>query len=808
MKVSYRWLRKYVECQIPVAELAHRLTMAGLEVDGIEPLRYAIPERVVVGEIVDVQPHPDASALFVCHVLVGEPAPRTIVCGASNAKAHVKVAVALPGATLPNGITIREAVIRGVPSAGMICAEDELGISDDHRGIMHLPADLQVGQPVSAALLGLDDDDAIIEIGLTPNRGDCLSHVGVAREIATLLNLPLIPPAIAYPENGEAIEKIASVEIRNPELCHRYTASAITGVKIAPSPLWLKRALESVGVRSINNVVDVTNYVMLELGQPLHAFDLAKLHHQKIIVKTAQPGSTFTSLDGTERQLDETILMIADAARDVGIAGVMGGLNSEVSDTTTDILLESARFSPSNIRKTSKKLGLATEASYRFERTVDLYGCDVAVKRATQLILQLAGGAVAQGIIDAFPRPEALRRVSLRFARMAAILGVSIAPKIACRILSSLGFQIAEQSSEGITVEIPSFRPDVEREIDVIEEVGRIHGFEAIPTTLPSGEIPLKTQSPELKIEQQIRDSLIAQGWHEAINYSFFDKNDLHKLGIDNIQPYDKLVHIKNPLTAEQDVLRTTAISSLLENARRNLSNRIANIRLFEVGTIFTQHDVSQPLPEEQSVVSGVLIGQRMDVGWAQSQDFVDFYDIKGLLELMFTRLNLRSYEFRRTDEMPFLHPGEAAAILIHHEPVGIVGRIHPNVLEAFDIAQERVYVFEVLVAALTKYAFERKQFSPLPKFPAVHRDLALIVPTSVQASDLEAVIVEVGQPLLEHVVLFDRYVGQQIAEGHVSLTYSLRYRSTEKTLTDDEVTTVHQRMIETLQTRLQARLR
>ncbi len=776
--------------------------------DGIEPLRYAIPEHVVVGEIIDVQPHPDASSLFVCQVDVGENAARTIVCGAPNTKSHVKVAVALPGAILPNGLTVRDAAIRGVPSAGMICAEDELGISDDHRGIMLLSPDLQVGQSISASLLGLDDDDAVIEIGLTPNRGDCLSHIGVAREIATLLNLSLTPPAIDYPEEGQPINKIASVEIRNPELCHRYTASAMTGVKIAPSPLWLKRALESVGVRSINNVVDVTNYVMLEFGQPLHAFDLAKLHEQKIIVKTAQLGSTFTSLDGVERQLDNTVLMIADAVRDVGIAGIMGGLNSEVSDTTTDILLESARFSPSNIRKTSKKLGLATEASHRFERTVDLFGCDVAVKRATQLILQLAGGKVAQGILDIFPHQETLRRVSLRFSRMTDILGVFIEPTIAHRILSSLDFQIVERSGEGMTVDVPSFRPDVEREIDLIEEIGRIHGFETIPTTLPSGEIPLKVQSPELKIEQQIRESLIAQGCHEVINYSFFDKKDLHKLGIDNIHPYDKLVNIKNPLTAEQDVLRTTAISSLLENVRSNLSNRIANIRLFEIGTIFIQHDVSQPLPEEKNVVSGVLTGQRMDVGWAQSQEAVDFYDVKGLLEIMLTRINLRSYEFRRTDEVPFLHPGEAATIFVADEPIGVVGRIHPNVLEAFDIDQERLYVFEVRIAPLAKHAIERKQFCSLPKFPAVHRDLALIVPTSVQASELEAVIVEVGQPLLEHVVLFDRYAGQQIAEGHVSLTYSLRYRSTEKTLTDEEVTMVHHRMIEELQARLQARLR
>ncbi len=808
MKVSYRWLRKYVNCQIPVAELAHRLTMAGLEVDGIEPLRYAIPEHVVVGEIIDVQPHPDASSLFVCHVLVGENAPRTIVCGAPNTKAHVKVAVALPGATLPNGLIVREATIRGVPSAGMLCAEDELGISDDHRGIMFLSPDLQVGQPVSASLLGLDEDDAVVEIGLTPNRGDCLSHIGVARELATLLNLSLTPPVIDYPEDGQPINNIASVEIHNPDLCHRYTASAITGVKIAPSPLWLKRTLESVGVRSINNVVDVTNYVMLEFGQPLHAFDLAKLHEQKILVKTAQPGSTFTTLDGMERQLDNTALMIADAAHEVGIAGIMGGLNSEVSDITTDILLESARFSPSNIRKTSKKLGLATEASHRFERTVDVFGCERALRRATQLILQLAGGKAAQGILDVFPRQETLRRVALRFSRMTDILGVSIDSAIARRILFSFGFQIVELSAEGLTVDVPSFRPDVEREIDLIEEVGRIHGFEAIPTTLPSGEIPLKVQSPELKIEQQIRESLVSQGWHEVINYSFFDKKYLHKLGIDNIHPYDKLVYIRNPLTAEQDTLRTTVIPALLENVRSNLSNRTTNIRLFEIGTIFIQHDALLPLPEEHNVISGVLIGQRMDTGWAHSQETVDFYDVKGQLEIMLARLNLRAYGFRRTNDIPFLHPGEAATVVVNNEPIGIVGRIHPNVLEEFDIDQERMYVFEVHIAPLAKYGFERQQFCPLPKFPAVHRDLALIVPTSVMASELETVIAEAGQPLLEHVVLFDRYAGQQIDEGHVSLTYSLRYRSTEKTLTDEEVAIVHHRMIEELQARLQARLR
>ncbi len=807
MKVSYRWLRKYVACQISVKELAERLTMAGLEVDGVEYLHYSIPEGVVVGEILEVHAHPDASALFVCQVNVGETAPRSIVCGAPNTKAGIKAPVALPGAQLPNGLVVRDSVIRGVASTGMICAEDELGISKDHTGILILPNDAPVGQPLSLSLLGLEEDDAVIEIGLTPNRGDCLSHLGVAREIATLLNLDLTPPAINYPEEGKSIGVIASVSIEAPSQCHRYAASVISGVKIAPSPLWLKRALESVGVRSINNIVDVTNYVMFELGQPLHAFDLAKLAGRQIIVKPAQPNTPFVTLDGAERTLDDSVLMIADAERNIAIAGVMGGQNSEVSDATTEILIESARFSPSSIRKTSRRLGLATEASHRFERTVDLLGCDIAVKRATMLILELAGGKAAKGILDVFPQKETPKRVTLRCSRVAQILGMSVSAASIARILAKLGFEIAERSDDIFTVIIPSFRPDVEREIDLIEEIGRIHGFEHIPTQLPTGEIPLKFQAPELKTEYAFRELLMGQGLHEVINYSFFDKKYLPKLGIDKNDPYDKLVFIRNPLTAEQDVLRTTTIPGLLENVAFNLSNRVENIRLFEIGAVFFQKDPSQPLPEEQTVVSAIWAGKRMEPGWAHSQEAADFYDMKGLLETAFTRMKVPSYTFRKAD-IPFLHPGEGAEVCLQDTPIGVVGRIHPDVLEAFGIKQKRVYVFEVCIAPLSKNLREKTQFCPLPKFPPAHRDLALIVPTSAQASDVETVMTACGKPLLEHFALFDRYEGQQIADGHVGLTYSLRYRSSEKTLTDEEVSVVHQRMVDELQARLQARLR
>ena len=808
MKISYRWLQEYIDCQIPVDELAHRLTMAGLEVEGREDYAFRIPEHVVVGEILDAQKHPDADKLTICQVAVDGVSPRTIVCGAPNAVANAKVAVALPGAVLPNGMKIRDAKIRGVASSGMLCAEDELGIGDDHSGILILDPDVRIGVTLTADLLGLPEDDTVLEIGLTPNRGDCLSHFGVAREIATLLDLPLKPPSVDYPEEGADVSEQIAVTIESPDLCHRYTASVISDVTIAPSPLWLKNRLESVGVRSINNVVDVTNFVMMELGQPLHAFDLKNVGGRQIVVRRAKDGEHFITLDDVERTLDDTMLMIADAERDVAVGGVMGGQNSEVSDASTEILLESARFNPSSIRKTAKKLGLGTEASYRFERSVDVQNADFALRRATKLIAELGGGTVAKGIVDAYPTPHVPLQLSLRFARIEQILGVDITAVEIENILSSLGFRILGSSEESITVEVPSYRPDVEREIDLVEEIGRIYGFDNIPTKLPSGEIPPRLKNFTKDIENILRESLLRQGLHEVVNYSFFDKKSLSKLGIDNKKPYDKVVPLKNPLTNEQGVLRTTTLPGLLENLIFNRSNRVENVRLFEIGRTFFATAPSHDLPEEKAVVSGLLSGKREELGWNQSQDAVDFYDIKGLVENTLQRLHI-PYEFRRAEAVPFLHPGESATIQINDEILGSVGRIHPDVCEAFDLADEQVYVFELFFDLLVKYASVDVTFSSLPKYPAVHRDLAVIAPvSSTEAAEIESLIIEAGQPLLEKVVLFDRYVGPQVGEGNASLTYSLQYRSAEKTLTDSEVAGIHQCIIEQLEARLGLRLR
>lgn len=812
MNISYRWLQEFVDCQhISTAKLADMLTMAGLEVEGRHEHRFCVPETVVVGEIRDAQKHTGSSNMYVCQVDIGHHKLLTILCGAPNTTQGIKVPVALPGTVLPKGMTIKAATIKGMVSQGMLCAEDELGLSDDHSGIIVLPDDAPIGQPLIPGMMSVEDD-SILEIGLTPNRGDCLSHLGVAREIATLLKRPLHPPSVDYPENGVDISQITSVSIEDPDLCYRYTASVITDVKIGPSPMWLRRRLERLGIRSISNVVDVTNLVMMELGQPLHAFDFAKLEDQKIIVRRAQSGEMFTTLDGTERQLDENVLMIADGKRNVAIGGVMGGLNSEVSETTTEIFLESAYFFPASVRRTSKKLGLTTEAGYRFERSIDLLGVDFALRRATKLIAELAGGKVARGIVDEFPHTYTPTKVALRPQRVRKILGTALVADEMQDILSRLGFQILSEktqvtSQQLFEVEVPSYRPDVTREIDLVEEVGRIYGYDNIPTMLPSGQIPPKIKNRRGELEKIIREILLSQGMYEVINYSFFDRERLEHLGIADKEPYHKVVPLKNPLNVDQAVLRTTMIPGLLRNIVLNTSNRAKNIRFFEIGNVFVQTDSAAPLPDEKTQISGVITGSRTGMGWAHRQEPVDFYDIKGIVENIFDALGIVS-EFRRAPDIPFLHPGESAAIYAGAHTIGFVGKLHPNVVDTFNIEEDRIYLFELSLEQIVAQSSLERTFRSLPKFPAVHRDLALIVPISVQASDVETSIAEAGKPLLENVALFDRYVGPQISEGCVGITYSLTYRSLEKTLTDDEVTDVHQDIVEHLSTQLGVVLR
>lgn len=808
MKISYRWLQDYVACgHVPVEQLADMLTMAGLEVEGLETYAWAVPDTVVVGKILAAERHADAEKLFVCQVDVGQPEPATIVCGAPNTRAGVKVPVALPGSTLPNGMSVKAANIRGVKSRGMICAEDELGISGDHTGIIFLPDDSPVGSPVTRGMVGFEDD-AVLEIGLTPNRGDCLSHFGVAREVATLLECPLQEPSIEYVERGPAIADNAAVTIQDPDLCYRYTASLITDVTIKPSPLWLRRRLEHVGVRAINNIVDVTNYVMMELGQPLHAFDIDTVADRTILVRRAVPGEVFTTLDNTDRQMTPDMLMIADGAHSVGIAGVMGGLNSEVSDATTNILLESAYFSPASIRSTSKTLGLSTEASYRFERYIDLLRVDFALKRATKLIAELGDGTIATGILDEFPYAYAPITLTLRPQRVTQILGIDVPSEKIQAILTHLGFRVTDGDDEEtpFTVEVPSYRPDVEREIDLIEEIGRIYGYDNIPTTLPSGEIPANIKDPQRDVAQTLTASLLSQGLHEVVTYSFFDSRSLPKMLVAGQPPYSNVVALQNPLTADQDVLRTTLIPGLLSVLSTN-AQHIDSLGFFECGRVFFETAPENPLPEEHMRISGVLAGTRYPRGWNRPAGTIDFYDAKGIVENLFQRLGV-DYAFSPAPRAKFFHPGESAEITAENQEIGVIGRLHPDVVENFQLDKDPIYIFELFLEKIVDKCISRPIYSALPKFPAVHRDLAVVVPENVSASDVEATLRDAGKPLLERALLFDRYIGPQISGKAVGLTYSLTYRSAEKTLVDTEVNEVHQRILDQLRSQLGVVLR
>jgi len=787
--------------------MAEKLTMAGLQVESIARQVRKLP-GVVVGRIKEIQKHPNADKLSICLVEVGSGGVLSIVCGAPNVAVGAKVPVALEGAKLPDGTQIALSKIRGVASQGMICSEKELELGEGVDGIMILPEQAPLGAPVDEVL---PEEDVLLEIAVTPNRGDCLSVLGIAREVAALTHVPLKKPLTdkgdpPYSPAGPNISELTSVTILAPPLCPRYTASLIRHVVIKPSPTWLKHRLEAVGIRSINNVVDVTNYVMMELGQPLHAFDFDKLEENRIVVRRAEENERFVTLDQVERILDSEMLVIADGKRAVGIAGIMGGWNTEVEAKTRNILLESAFFSPISIRRTSKKLGLRTEASYRFERTVDPLGTPTALKRATRLIQEVAGGEIAPGIIDEFPVPFSPSRLSLRVSRTNRILGAELTGREIQSILTGLEFSVSERSDAVLDVEVPSHRSDVTREIDLIEEVGRIYGYNKIPSTLPTGRMAPQEERASQKVENLVRQVLIGEGFYEVINYSFMNKSVLDKLKIPETDYRRRTITLANPLIEEQAQLRTTLVPHLLQNISLNFKHHLDALRLFEISRIFIGAQGEKTLPEEPEFVAGVMAGYRNEVYWGEKRDLVSFYDLKGVLENLFSILKVE-YKLRDDPPIPFLHPGQSAEIQVGGQKVGYLGKIHPEISEIFELDQP-VYLFEIHLDQVVPHVRTSVSFQPLPKFPAVHRDLAILVPASVKAEALETQIRSVGGAILEDVKLFDLYKGEQIPEGFVSLAYSLIYRAPEKTLTDAEVNVIHDQIIQSLEQRFGARLR
>ncbi len=791
MIVSYNWLKEYVDFDLEPAALSALLTMLGLEVEGMETVGGGMDE-VVVAIIEERQPHPNADKLSLCRVNNGKEI-LSIVCGAQNMKAGDKVALAQVGAVLPGDFKIKRSKIRGEESAGMLCSEKELGLADDSAGIMILPPDYPLGTPIFAAM-GLKD--TTFEIGLTPNRADCLSVIGIAREIAAKLGKKLRYPEQRISETEPAISAVTAVTVEAADLCPRYTARYIAACKIAPSPQWLVNRLQAVGMRSINNVVDITNYVLMEFGHPLHAFDFDLLQGGRIIVRRAEEGERFKTLDGQERQLKGSDLTIRDAGRIVALAGIMGGENSEISGTTRNILLESAYFAPMAIRRTGKRVGLHTESSHRFERGADIHILPRALDRAAALIAELAGGQVARGIIDVYPQPVFPRKIRVRLDRINQLLGLALAGEEVKEIFHHLEFVVNPAEPGIFEVEVPTFRVDLEREVDLIEEVARLHGYDKIPVTMPKARVFSDRPSRQQRLVKAMKDLLVAQGLAEVINYSFIAPASFDKVLFDNKDPRRNALRVLNPLTDDQSVMRTTLLPGLLESAARNASFRQLDQQIFEMRRVYLPKP-DQELPSEPLFAAGLLTGSRDPEGWNQGKGRVDFFDVKGVVEDIFATFQITAtFSVKELD--PFYHPGKACSIYCGSERLGSMGELHPTVQENYGMEQP-LYYFELDVDKLAMVRREAVTVSAPSKFPESCRDIAMLVADEMPAAAILDFVKGLRINEVEEVRIFDLYKGANIPAGQKSIAVRLRYRSAEKTLTDDEVNGLHQRVIDHL---------
>ncbi len=786
MKVPLSWLRQYVNVDIPVSELAHRLTMAGVEVGEIQETGGW--SEVYVGSVTAVRPHPNADRLSLCTVTTG-PAPDgadggvEVVCGAPNVAEGQKICFARVGARLYNAHsgkheTLAAARIRGVESQGMICSELELGLGEDHTGIIVLPEDAPLGEPLSGYL-----GDTILDLELTPNRLDCLSMLGVAREVAALTGGAVTEPEISYEEAGPAASERVSISIADPDLCRRYTATVIDGVAIGPSPQWLQTRLTRAGLRPISNVVDVTNFVMLEYNQPLHAFDLGTVKDATVIVRRARPGEKLTTLDGVERDLTTENLVIADSRDAIGLGGVIGGANSEIGPQTATVLLESANFAAVNNRETAQAMGLRTEATLRFEKGLRPELAPIALRRATSLIQQVAGGTAAPGIIDVYPEPpDAPLTVTLTLRRLRQSLGMDIDPAEAQKALESLGF-IGTPVGEALTVAIPWWRNDVNIEDDLVEEVVRIIGYDAVPTVMLSTPIPFHHPSRSIALREEVKDLLAAGGMQEVINYSVASMELIERVApVDEKAPPMRLA---NPMSANHEYLRPTLQSGLLATLAANQSQSPGPFRLFEAGRVFLPR--SGDLPEEAETIAAVLAGQRSAASWLTAPDGgeIDFFDAKGMVEWLLERLGV-SAEWE-PGEHPVYQPGRCAVVKAGGAQLGFVGEVHPAVRERFGLDSGPVAGFELRLSALVAALPEsERNFVALPRFPAATRDLALIVPDDVPAGRVTELILR--HRLVQRAELFDIYSGENLAPGTKSLAFHVHFQAADRTLTNEEV--------------------
>ena len=801
MNISLNWLREYVDFDLTPIELGEKLMMLGTEVESINQLSEGL-DNIVVGRIVNVRKHPQADKLVLCDVDVGNEELQ-IICGAPNAQESLVVAVALVGANLPTGSIIKETKLRGVTSFGMLCSEKELGFSEESSGLMELSDDLEVGMSLTKAL---GRDDVVLELELTPNRPDCLSVVGIAREVAAVTGGFVRLPNIQVDEGNTRLDELTSVTIEAPDLCLRYATRIIRNIKVGDSPAWLQNRLKSVGISPINNIVDVTNYVMFEMGQPLHAFDYDELIEHRIIVRRAREGEVPRTLDEQDHQLTSEMLVIADAEKPLAVAGVMGGLDSAISEKTTDVLLESAYFKTTSIRKTSKSLGMHTEASHRFERGTDPECVIPAINRAAQFIADFAGGDIAEGIIDIYPGKRDSTEIELRPSRVNFVLGTNIESSQMVSILTDLDFAVQNfAGSDNLKVAVPTFRPDVEREIDLIEEIARVYGYNNIPTTLPTGNIPIPKISNRSLLRESVKEHLLESGLMEAINYSFYNSDVFDQIQLALDDPLRQAIPIQNPLNQDFANMRTTLIPSLLENVSRNNKRQVNDVQFFEFAKVFNPSR-DQRLPQELERVAGVMAGSLGSGIYGTSRKTVDFFDIKGIVEGVLDMSSVFGYGIERVRH-PTFHPGRCASIHIGGKSICLFGEVHPQVGENYDLINQ-TYVFEFDFDRLVELAIIDKKFEPIPIYPSIQRDLAILVSKDILSDQPLQIIRGIGGDLVDSAYLFDLYVGNQIPEEKKSLAYTIEYRSHTETLTDDVIDEIQLKIIARLEEDLKAELR
>ncbi|MHB8793233.1 MAG: phenylalanine--tRNA ligase subunit beta [Thermoleophilia bacterium] len=815
MKVPISWLKEYVAIDMTADELADRLALTGTEVERVT--RVGLPaddgnlDRFVVGRVKKKAAHPDADKLTLCEVEVSEDGrTEQIVCGAKNFKEGDKTAVCLPGGILPDGRKLEAAVIRGVESRGMMCSESELGLSSESAGIMILPDDAPVGTrlvdyiPVS---------DEVLELEITPNRPDCLSVYGIAREVAAITGAALVPEPVndVQSRGDDSIEDLITITVDDNELCPRYGARLIAGVQVAPSPPWLKARIMAAGMRPVNNVVDITNYVMWTLGEPMHAFDLAKIAGPMLTVRRADKGEKIETIDGDIRELDESMLVIADAGKPAAVAGIMGGAGSEVSDETTDILLEAANFNGPNVMKTEMALGLRSESSTRFEKGLDAEVVPLALAMASRMMMELCGGRLVPGEYDIYEEARAEQAIHLREEKVTSLLGITVPGVEIEAILGRLGFESRREDAgsgagegDSLHVTVPSFRAVVEREVDLIEEIVRVFGYDLIPPTLPSDVRVMGGLSKHQTAEREIARALTAAGINEAITYTFIAPDFTDRLRLADDDPRRQVVKLSNPLSIDQSVMRTLMLPSLLMTVASNLSMRNPDVNIFELGR--TYHPVKgEKLADERRTVAGCLCGSLRGESWMHAGRETDYFTGKGIVEAVFASIK-GSFSVEPCDE-PFLHPGKSAYVLVDGKRAGFIGEVHPLVLDAFGI-DKPVVAFEILEDVLIASSAGIVIFEDLLTFPASFQDIAVVVDEKTAAEEVIKVVREAGSPLLRDARVFDTYTGDQVGEGKKSIALGLEFRSPERTLTDEDVDGARGAILAALGEKLGATLR